>query len=247
MNLKEAKIMLEKINRLYDSMILDSKIDQFEQELMLSYIKKLYVTFSTNGEPMNIVSSHTKVNRSPVEEQKPEPRVIRRVVSEAPKVVTPPPTISDPEEIEMIEEAAAEVQAPAPTPMPKPTPAPIPKPSPKPTPPPPPVAKAAPMNEEISELFDDVEGKELSDRLGSLPIRDLSKAMGLNERILTVNELFGKDQQAFTNYMNVMNTAANFEEAKVFLSECAQKYGWTEGSKKKKAKVFIKLVRRRYK
>ncbi|MFT4664088.1 MAG: hypothetical protein ACI8YQ_002518 [Polaribacter sp.] len=231
MNLKEAKIMLEKINRLYDSMIIDSKIDPFEQELMLSYIKKMYAAFSANGEAMN-----------PVVESRPAPKVVKRIVVDPPKVVAPSP-VSDPEELEMIEVAEVVPPAPAPKPQPKPSP----KPKPKPAPTPPPVVKVTTVNDDIAELFADDEGKELSDRLASLPINDLTKAMGLNERILTVNELFGKDQQAFTTSMNIMNTMGNFEEAKVHLAECAQKYGWIDGKKVKKVKVFIKLVKRRYK
>lgn len=250
MNLKEAKIMLEKINRLYDSMTIDSKIDPFEQELMLSYIKKMYAAFSANGESLNPVVENKPAPRTKAAVERPAPRVIKRVVADPPKVVapTPPPPpapVSDPEELEMIE--AAEVVPPAPTPKPQPKPAPKPTPKPAPAPTPPPAAKAPAINDDIAELFADDEGKELSDRLASLPIRDLTKAMGLNERILTVNELFSKDQQAFTTSMNIMNTMGNFEEAKVHLAECAQKYGWTDGKKVKKAKVFIKLVKRRYK
>jgi hypothetical protein len=237
MNLKEAKIMLEKINRLYDSMVLDSKIDPYEQELMLSYIKKLYVAFSSNGEQMNVQNqSRISENPAPVE-MNAEPRIIKRVVADPPKVVVPPtpPPVFEREEI--IDPVVEEEVKPMPKPQAKPTPAPAPKPA--------PVVPA--MDADIAELFEDTEGKELSDKLASLPIHDLNKAMGLNEKILTVNELFNKDQQAFTTSMHVMNTMANFEQAKIHLIECAQKFGWTQPDKMKKAQVFVKMVRRRYK
>jgi hypothetical protein len=245
MNLKEAKIMLEKINRLYDSMVLDSKIDPYEQELMLSYIKKLYVAFSSNGEQMTI-QNQTRISESPAPfDQNPEPKIIKRVVADPPKVVVTPPPAFEPEEITspVIEEEVKPMPKPQakPSPIPAPTPAPAPKPTP--TPPAAPVV----MDAEVVELFEDTEGKELSDRLAALPIHDLNKAMGLNEKILTVNELFNKDQQAFTTAMQAMNTLANFEEAKKHLIECAQKFGWTNPDKMKKAQVFIKMVRRRYK
>ena len=49
MNIKQANIILEKINRLYKSMTLDpSNIDEFEQDLMLSYIRQLHQAFSPN-------------------------------------------------------------------------------------------------------------------------------------------------------------------------------------------------------
>ena len=45
MNLQQGKIILEKINRLYQSMTLDSKIDSFEQELMALNNKSLKQRF----------------------------------------------------------------------------------------------------------------------------------------------------------------------------------------------------------
>ena len=232
MNLKEAKIMLEKINRLYESMILDSKIDPFEQELMLSYIKKLYTAFSINGdsihtsrETQKVVPKNKKVSPPP-----PPPR--------SSKMMAPP---SDPEEVKLMEEAVA--KAATPKPAPKPTP------KPKATPPPaaPPVKSSASIDEDILALFENNKGKELSDKLAELPIKDLTKAMGLNERVLTVNELFAKDQTAFTTLLNQLNSMGSFDEAKKLLVACAVKYKWASTKKKKKAMIFIKLVRRRFK
>ena len=238
MNLKEAKIMLEKINRLYESMIIDSKMDPFEQELMLSYIKKLYVAFSLDGEPMNITAHKRTIQQPPVATPPPAPKPppVKREppkIITPPQITTPPPPKKDPE-VEIIEESVPKVS------QPKAAPAPARKAA-------APSAKSAKVSEEVTELFEDNSGKELSDKLASLPIKDLTKAMGLNERILTVNELFGKDQQAFVSAMTAMNGMANFDEAKSFLAGCAEKYNWTTKSRKKKAQVFIKLVRRRFK
>ncbi len=220
MNLKEAKIMLEKINRLYESMILDSKIDPFEQELMLSYIKKLYLTFSFDGEALNLLSQKPKVAAPPPPAPKPKPKAPPRVVKETPKAYTPPKASPAAEPVKEVVRA-------------EPAPA-------------PPREKKVAVSEEVALLFEDKEGKELSDKLASLPIKDLTKAMGINERILTVNELFGKDQQAFVSAMSTMNGMTSFDEAKKYLVECAEKYNWTSRNKKKKAQVFIKLVRRRF-
>ena len=217
--------MLEKINRLYESMIIDSKMDPFEQELMLSYIKKLYVAFSLEGEPMAMVSQNRHTERPTVVPETPKPKVSKRVAPERPKVVPPQP--------KPIAEPIQEVV------QPEPSPAPVREKVAS-------VSKTPPIDEAISLLFEDKTGKELSDKLASLPIKDLTKAMGLNERILTVNELFGKDQAAFSAAMKDMNAMRNFEEAKSYLVGCAQKYNWTAKSNKKKAQIFIKLIRRRY-
>ena len=73
------------------------------------------------------------------------------------------------------------------------------------------------------------------------------KAMGLNERILTVNELFGGDANAFKKVMTDLNQLRNFDEAKQYLAtNVVEKYDWTKRNKKSKAKILIKTIRRRY-
>ena len=71
--------------------------------------------------------------------------------------------------------------------------------------------------------------------------------MGLNERILTVNELFGGDANEFKKAMTDLNRLSSFDEAKQYLAaNVVEKYGWTKRNKKGKAKVLIKTIRRRY-
>jgi len=89
--------------------------------------------------------------------------------------------------------------------------------------------------------------KELSEKLSTLPISDLTKAMGLNEKIFTIKELFGDDQDLFNETMNQLNGLSSFEEAKSTLVKIADRFEWTDKKKKKKAKNFIKLISRRYK
>ncbi len=80
-----------------------------------------------------------------------------------------------------------------------------------------------------------------------MPIGDIKKAMGLNERISTQNELFGGDAADFENTVSALNQLRNYEEAKNYLiRDMAVKYNWLGKAKKEKAKEFIKLVRRRY-
>jgi len=74
MNLQQAKITLEKINRLYQSMTLDSSIDEHEQQLMLNYIRQFYKAFSGEGLE-NEVAEVIKT-----------PRVIRKTIEATPVV-----------------------------------------------------------------------------------------------------------------------------------------------------------------
>lgn len=100
---------------------------------------------------------------------------------------------------------------------------------------------------EMDELFEIKTTAELSDKLANSPIADLTKAMGLNEKIFTVNELFGGNQSEMDNILLALNGLGSFEEAKSLLRRSvASKYNWTEVTRLKKAKNFIRLVRRRY-
>ena len=91
------------------------------------------------------------------------------------------------------------------------------------------------------------EGNDLSDKLSNAPIEDIRSSMGLNERVLTINELFGGNAMAFDKTVKALNQMDDFEDAKVFLSrEIVPKYEWHEEGKLKKAKIFLKLVSRRY-
>ena len=103
------------------------------------------------------------------------------------------------------------------------------------------------LNAELLALFDEEDGTDLSDKLASRPIKTLTKAMGINEKIFTVKELFGGDQKEFDNMMVALDGLASFEDAKqVLAGSVAEKYEWASDKKIKKASTFIKLVRRRY-
>ena len=101
--------------------------------------------------------------------------------------------------------------------------------------------------EKLAALFDHNESKDLSSKFGSLPISDIAKSMGINDKILTINELFGGDQQLFNSVVQDLNLLNSFEEAKDYLVKgVAKKQAWYEDDKKEMAATFIKLIRRRY-
>lgn len=247
MNVKQAKILLEKINRLFQSMTMDEHISEIEKELMRNYVKSLYEEFMPDG--------GAKV--API--QKTAPIKVAPPVREIPKVVEPPVKV----------ERVVETPPPPPPPKvevaPKPAPAPRPEPAPRPTvvetpkierkappvrvaPPPPPAPKPvkAKISEEHEELFEFKEATDLSERLSQSPIKDLNKAMGINERILTTNELFDGNGDALKDALSTINKLSNFNDAKDYLANIAEIYDWASKGKKKKAKIFVKLVRRRF-
>ena len=229
MNIKQANIILEKINRLYKSMTLDpSNIDEFEQDLMLSYIRQLHMAFSTNEKSKKKRKQKTElppVVSFPKQESKPEPKEVKP----EPEPTSPPA----PKPKEIIVEVQPTKSKPKPAPNPKPT-------APK-------VTATSVSNDDFNELFNHKEAKELSEKLGELPIKDLTKAMGLNEKIFTINELFAGDGKVFDIALKTLNTFHSFDQAKAYLSEnFIVQYNWTSKTKKKKAINLIKLIRRRY-
>lgn len=99
----------------------------------------------------------------------------------------------------------------------------------------------------MDELFTVISAKELSEKLSQSPIKDIKKSMGLNERILTQNELFGGDKAMFDLTLDTLNKLPDFNQAKLFLIQnAATKYKWTAKVRKGRAKEFIKLVKRRF-
>ena len=72
--------------------------------------------------------------------------------------------------------------------------------------------------------------------------------MGINERELTKQELFGGNEADFKLTLDTLNGFSNYEEAKRYLSaHAARKYSWTDTNRMKKAKIFLRLVARKYK
>ena len=114
------------------------------------------------------------------------------------------------------------------------------------------IAKDEPLaqnhdSSDLTALFSLETGNEISDKLSMSPIKDVAKAMNINERIFTIKELFGGDQQSFDTTMSKLNDFNNYEEATKYLSEeIVTSNGWLEPSKAKKVKTFLKLVARKY-
>ena len=66
------------------------------------------------------------------------------------------------------------------------------------------------MNESLRQQ---VSSKDLSSKLKSQPITDIGAAMGLNEKFSFIRELFNNDPDKFTETINILNRASNFNEA----------------------------------
>ncbi|GAB1397305.1 hypothetical protein MASR1M65_20840 [Saprospiraceae bacterium] len=78
-------------------------------------------------------------------------------------------------------------------------------------------------------------------------VDDINKAMGLNEKIFTINELFGGDNASFDQAIKTLQSFATFDQAKEYIIQSiAPQYDWLSPQKFKKAKEFIKIVKRKF-
>ncbi len=249
MNLPQAKILLEKIITLYKTMSNDEKnISPIERDLMLSYIRQLYESFIEASQSNAPTQAAKVVQQAPAPPPPPKVEVPRPqpIAEEKPKPVyeAPKPIYEAPKPV---------YEAPKPPVVEQPRVV---------TPPPPPQpvqptyqqpVYTAPSNitnnvsSDILALFDDKSGRELSDKLSNMPIPDLTKAFGFNDRLLTQNELFGGNKTVFDEILKDLNNMSSYESAKGSLISLASKYNWVgTDDRRKQAQVFIKLVRRRF-
>ncbi len=108
-------------------------------------------------------------------------------------------------------------------------------------------AKEEKNNTEFDELFESKEAVELSEKLSMAKVTNIERAMSINEKIFAINELFDGDKAAFKSCLTELESKGNFEDAKHFLvKNVVGQHEWMGEEKKKKAIVFVDLVRRRF-
>ncbi len=88
---------------------------------------------------------------------------------------------------------------------------------------------------------------DLSQKLSASKLDDLQKALGLNEKFLYINELFGGDVGQFQNAIKTLNEGEDFDYARRYMEQnLVAQNDWMNKTKRPVAKDFVKLVRRRY-
>ena len=238
MDIKNFNRKLHKISSLAENANDDNDLTALEHDLLLSYIRDLYeialdhkVSEPAKRENKPVVNPIT--DRPQVEQIEPVTPSVVHVVKEI--VVETPPQVVVAEE----QTARIEIQHIEPEKI-------IEKPievinTPK------KAGKEIISQEIMDELFAEERISDLSDKLSLSPIKDLTKSMGINEKIFTQQELFGNNQQQFITTLEKLNNCQNFTEAKQYLLEnVINDFGWTSEGKVKKAATFIKLVKRKF-
>ena len=86
---------------------------------------------------------------------------------------------------------------------------------------------------------------ELSETLQEAPVKDLKKAIGINDRFKFLSELFRGDDAMYERSIKTINNYAIYPEAEYWIRrELKLKLGWDD--KNETVKQFDQLVRRRF-
>lgn len=214
------------------------QVTAIEKDLMKSYVSQLYEIFLVEDGSPAPAPKPVKATPPPPPEPEPIPEPVVAAKPVAPKPTPPPAPAPEP-----------------PAPEPKLEPVKAAKPAPKPieleiepTPPPAPKPKVkVSIDSDLEEVFNLPEATDFAEKLSQAPIKDLTKAFSINDRLLSVQELFNGDNDLFNATLKTLNGFDSFDEAKKYLaSSIASKNKWASKSKKGKAKIFIKTVKRRY-
>ena len=103
-----------------------------------------------------------------------------------------------------------------------------------------PVNNAASVNETLRTTQN-----EVSDALKDAPVKDLRKAIGINDRFVFLKELFRGDDAMYERSIKTINAFAIYPEAEYWIRrELKLKLGWDD--KNETVKQFDQLVRRRF-
>jgi hypothetical protein len=86
-----------------------------------------------------------------------------------------------------------------------------------------------------------IQYQEISSRLQAKPITNLAAAIGINERFLYIRELFGNDTKKYEHAIDILNSAANFNEAYNYM---IREYTWDMDSEM--VQGLLELVRRKF-
>jgi hypothetical protein len=88
-------------------------------------------------------------------------------------------------------------------------------------------------------------GAEVGASMQFAPVKDLKKAIGINDRYVFLNELFRGDEVMYERSLKTINAFGNFAEAEFWIKrELKLKLGWNENSHA--AQHFDQLVSRRF-
>ena len=96
------------------------------------------------------------------------------------------------------------------------------------------------LNDKLKE-----EVKEVAHVLNDSPVRDLRRAIGINDRFVFISELFRNDEVMYERSIKTINSFRILPEAQYWIErELKVKLGWDEN--KESTRHFYQLVKRRF-
>jgi len=246
MNLKEARILLKKINSLFESIDYEgSSVSKIERDLMMNYLHQLQGLFRYDADHARPLSSAQQPESRTLSDDKAErEQEPPRKEAPVPKPDTDRPNISKRLITDYPPVRQQEEERPA-TPPPRED-RPTPPPRTKPTQPSTNSSGESDSDISVEQLFEVRQASDLSEKLSESPVNDLNRAMSINDRLLYMNELFGRDMESLNTALRTLNDFGTMSSARSFLIDLAKRYHWTHEDRVDIAKNFIKLIRRRY-
>lgn len=106
-------------------------------------------------------------------------------------------------------------------------------------------------SEKSSGRFDSVfvekSATDIADKFQLQRVVTIEGAMGINERMLTINELFGGEHNVFMETVNHINNLTDFDSARTYLVDgAAARFNWDADERKGMASEFVQIVRRKF-
>ena len=204
MDFNQSKAILKKINALHDSAVsFEGEMSSMERDLLLHYLREMYEVVLSKDKTTVPKPAQPVVTK---QEATPEPPVPAAPPTPQRQSYTPPPVV----QYEAPKPPAPVYREPATY-----TPPPVPSHTNGSYQAPPPVVTApvAQIDDAIRSLFEE-EDQQVSSRFSQLPISDIGKSMGLNDKILTRNELFNGSSSQMDDVIRKLNSFSKYEEAK---------------------------------
>lgn len=102
----------------------------------------------------------------------------------------------------------------------------------------------APLNDSLNDKLKQSK-KELSEALKDTPIKDIKKAIGINDRFQFINDLFKGDEAMYERSIKTINGFSIYPEAEYWIRrELKTKLGWDD--QHDTVKQFDQLIKRRF-
>ncbi|MBK7096141.1 MAG: hypothetical protein IPH57_14285 [Saprospiraceae bacterium] len=241
MNIGKFRKNLKKINKFDDwSDDQEVKLTRIEKDILLEYIRKLYKSVLDENieEDQDELQKPVKSNKKSDDKSRPKANSVAQqkktgeVKSEPEIPVVRKEIIEEKKSAVKLEEVKSipvedQIEPVIETPAEK--------------------VVAMAVSDKFMSIFNETKSHELSEKLSMMPVSDLRKVFGLNEKIFTINELFDGDGKVFDSAITELNNLSSFTEARDYIIlNLTSRFKWDTELKLKKAEHFVKTIRRRY-